>query len=148
MNLVLAKVLHTLYLEGQMYVLNLLLQALVPIHQSFQTKQVDIQCLEDMLLQFHPIALVLVRILTIPTLVRYHSLMMCSYDSLSHVGKGPAFSVTGRQEQRLDSLAPGPGAYSPDVQKRGPAYSMSGRTTTPITSEAPGPGAYHYDNQD
>lgn len=65
-----------------------------------------------------------------------------TYTHESGIGKGPAFSLSGRTDVRTDSASPGPGAYTPEALNRSGGVSMSGRYATPVSANGPGPGAY------
>lgn len=51
-----------------------------------------------------------------------------AYD-LQHSQGGPAFSMSGRSETRMDNSAPGPGAYDNAPVQRGRAFSMGSRVS-------------------
>ena len=59
-----------------------------------------------------------------------------------------SYSLSGRHPEKLESISPGPGAYSENsmtaVLGKPPAYSMGSRSPTKINNETPGPGAYTY----
>ena len=69
-------------------------------------------------------------------------LILSIYSHESGLGKGPAYSLSGRPEARGDSEGPGPAAYTPDQPGKTGGVSMSGRYASTISSESPGPGAY------
>jgi hypothetical protein len=56
----------------------------------------------------------------------------------THIGKAPSFSISGRTETKVESAAPGPGAYSPELPRKEVAFSMSGRTSIHTESASPG----------
>jgi Sperm-tail PG-rich repeat len=64
------------------------------------------------------------------------------YSHESEVGNAPAYSMAGRAEKKLESIAPGPGAYNVDSTRSVPAFSFSGRHEQKTDSHSPGPGAY------
>jgi hypothetical protein len=71
-------------------------------------------------------------------------LILYSYSTEHGIGKGPAYSLSGRPDARSESAAPGPGAYSPDLPSKSGGFSMAGRTEQKLDSSAPGPGAYDH----
>ena len=72
---------------------------------------------------------------------------MCyRYSAANGIGKGPAYSLSGRTEAKMESAVPGPGAYTHGEHiGKGPAFSMSGRTRTNLATDSPGPAAYASD---
>jgi hypothetical protein len=77
------------------------------------------------------------------------NILLGAYTQDTHIGKGKAFSITGRIEQKLDSFTPGPGAYSTPTAVGGgssPSFTLSGRTNTTVSSDSPGPGAYTHES--
>ena len=72
-----------------------------------------------------------------------------TYSVESGIGKdAPAVSMSGRQEQKVDSFQPGPGTYAQLVKPIGseaPSYTMAARPAGSSASDAqPGPGSYSY----
>lgn len=65
-----------------------------------------------------------------------------TYSTQVGIGRGPAYSLSGRTEIRPESAAPGPGAYSPEHPTKNIGFSMAGRNEQKFDSFAPGPGAY------
>lgn len=72
------------------------------------------------------------------------SLIFASYEHLPQIGKGPAYTLSGRTEGKAEAGAPGPGAYDTSSRLGGPAYSLSGRADNRMDSNSPGPGAYDH----
>ena len=76
------------------------------------------------------------------------ALTLLTYDHLPHIGKGPAYTLSGRTAGKVDSSGPGPGAYhttsggTTGIGADGRAFSMSGRPDSRVESGSPGPGAY------
>jgi hypothetical protein len=68
---------------------------------------------------------------------------MVSYHSDSDINSAPSYSMSGRFTHNVETIVPGPGAYSsPTNGRKAPAYSISGRTPLKSESFSPGPGAY------
>lgn len=67
---------------------------------------------------------------------------MSTYTHESGLGKGPAYSISGRPDALNNSEGPGPGAYTPELPQKTVGASMGGRYPTSVTSDSPGPGAY------
>ena len=69
--------------------------------------------------------------------------MYYRYSAANGIGKGPAYSLSGRTEAKMESAVPGPGAYTHGEHiGKGPAFSMTGRTRTNLATDSPGPAAY------
>lgn len=67
---------------------------------------------------------------------------MSTYTHEPGLGKGPAYSISGRQDTIKESAVPGPGAYTPELPTKNSGVHMSGRYASSISSDSPGPGAY------
>ena len=60
-----------------------------------------------------------------------------AYTHGEHIGKGPAFSMTGRTRTNLATDSPGPAAYDSNTTTgKGPSFSLSGRPDTKTDESA------------
>ena len=60
-----------------------------------------------------------------------------AYSAAGHIGKAPAFSLSGRTNTAISSESPGPAAYTSDTTAgKGPSFSLSGRPNTKIDESA------------
>lgn len=88
--------------------------------------------------RIHPVQ-ALIQHLQLVNKIHYHHLLLVSV--------GPAYTLSGRPEEKARSLSPGPGAYATEKNTSGggPAFSLSGRPNEKSTIQTPdsvGPGAY------